>query len=174
MADYTSTPSVGQLHDNSCWAASLTWFLRQDTGGRPSWTQAEIIKQYRRAQEVGSGALLADCIVNLWADDQRLRMSTRLHATPDAELTSLPLGTKPVCIAFKHVTGFAHMNVIWSLGGDDVMCMEPYWPFPGANGKRTGRFVQRKLEHFNYGDNIVMAWANPANTSSTATPKDAG
>ncbi|MDB5376781.1 MAG: hypothetical protein JWR00_1227 [Rubritepida sp.] len=173
MADYTSTPSIGQLHENSCWAASLAWFLKQDTGGRPSWSQQDVIGKFKNNLTT-DGALIGDYLANLWSQDQRLKMSTRVHATPDAELASLPLGSKPVCIAFKHITGFAHMNVIWGLGGDDVMCMEPYWPFPGANGKRTGRFVKRKLEHFNYGDNVVLAWANPSNTSTTATPADAG
>ncbi|MDB5416028.1 MAG: hypothetical protein JWR10_4363 [Rubritepida sp.] len=172
MADYSSTPSIGQMHENSCWAASLAWFLKQDTAGRPAWTQKQVVDQYWRSID-GNGALIGDYLANLWSNDQRLRMSTSVYATPDAELTSLPLGSKPVCIAFKHLTGFAHMNVIWGLGGDDVMCMEPYWPFPGVNGKRTGRFVKRKLDHFNYGDNIVMAWANPPHTSSTATPADA-
>ncbi|WP_424812573.1 hypothetical protein [Roseococcus sp. YIM B11640] len=173
MPDYTSTPSIGQLHGNSCWAASLAWFLKQDTGGRPSWSQKQIMEIYWRSTRE-DGSLIGDYLATLWSQDQRLRMSTRVHPTPDPELYSLPLGTKPVCIAFKHITGYAHMNVIWSLGGDDVMCMEPYWPFPGTDGKRTGRFVQRKLEHFNYGDNVVLAWANPPDKASTATPAEAG
>jgi hypothetical protein len=173
MTDYSTTPSIGQQHENSCWAASLAWFLKQDTGGRPSWSQSRIMYEYRN-NLAPDGSLFGDYLANLWSQDQRLKMSTKVHATPDAELTSLPLGSKPVCIAFKHITGFAHMNVIWGLTGDEVMCMEPYWPYPGGNGKRTGRFVRRRLEHFNYGDNVVLAWANPSGTSTTGTPAEAG
>ncbi len=174
MANFSSVPSIGQLHENSCWAACLAWFLKASPGsGRPSWTQQEIIKTYWRSTDT-SGGLFGTYLANLWSDDTRLRMATRVHATPDAELSGLPLGNKPVCIAFKHITGFAHMNVIWKIDDRTVMCMEPYWPFPGADGKRTGRMVRRDIEHFNYGDNVVLAWARPFEGSSTSTPDDVG
>lgn len=174
MADYQSIPSIGQAHENSCWAACLAWFLKQDTGGRPAWTQGEIIGIYHRSLD-GNGAMIPEYMVNAWKNDTRLRMNTRVHPTPNATLTSLPLGSKPVCIAFKHVTGFAHMNVIWKATDTAVWCMEPFWPYPGTNGKRTGRFVRREIDdHFNFGDNVVLAWANPFEGQTTATPADAG
>ncbi len=50
--------------------------------------------------------------------------------------------------------------------------MEPYWPFPGVNGKRTGRFVEREInDHFNFGDAVVLAWANPFEGESAAPPQ---
>ncbi|MEI6158954.1 MAG: hypothetical protein WCP77_03895 [Roseococcus sp.] len=174
MADYQSIPSIGQAHENSCWAACLAWFLKQDTDGRPSWTQKEIMDIYWRSLD-SNGAMIPEYMVQAWKTDKRLRMSTRVHPTPDYELKSLPLGSKPVCIAFKHLTGFAHMNVIWKATETAVWCMEPYWPFPGKNGKRTGRFVKREIDdHFNYGDNVVLAWANAPGAGGTATPAEAG
>lgn len=173
MPDFASVPSIGQAHENSCWAACLAWFLKADTEGRPAWTQAEIMNIYRRSLD-GNGAMIAEYMVQAWKNDTRLRMNTRVHPTPDPELDSLPLGSKPVCIAFKHMGGFAHMNVIWKLEGRRVMCMEPYWPFPGQNGKRTGRMVARDLDHFNFGDNVVLAWAVPFDGRPTATPAEAG
>ena len=173
MTNYTSVPSIGQLHQNSCWAACLAWFLKADTEGRPSWTQKEIIKTYWRSVDT-NGGLIGDYVAQLWKDDTRLRMTTRVHATPDATLDSLPLGSKPVCIAFKHITGFAHMNVIWKQDERTVMCMEPFWPHPGQDGKRTGRMVRRDIEHFNYGDNVVLAWAVPFDGRKTSVPAEAG
>ena len=173
MTHFASVPSIGQLHENSCWAACLAWFLKADNDGRPSWTQKEIIKTYWRSVDQ-NGALFGDYSAQLWRDDQRLRMNTRVHATPNAELDSLPLGSKPVCIAFKHITGFAHMNVIWKVDTRTVMCMEPFWPHPGRDGNRTGRMVRRDIEHFNYGDNVVLAWAVPPDGRSTSVPADAG
>lgn len=174
MADYSTIPSIGQLHENSCWAACLAWFLKQDTDGRPSWTQKQILDIYWRSLD-SNGAMIPEYMVQAWRNDTRLRMSTLVYPTPNASLYSLPIGSKPVCIAFKHLTGFAHMNVIWKATETAVWCMEPYWPLPGKNGKRTGRFVKREIDdHFNYGDNIILAWANPVGGGGTATPAEAG
>lgn len=172
MAKFTAVPSIGQLHNNSCWAACLAWFLKANAGtGRPSWTQPEVIKTYRNNVDT-VGGLPGDYMYNLWRGDTRLRMQTCIFPTPDPELGSLPLGSAPVCIAFKHPTGFAHMNVIWRIDDDSVMCMEPYWPLPGVDGKRTGRMVRRDISHFNYGDEVVLAWAKPFDGRATSIPDD--
>ena len=169
---FTSIPSVGQLHENSCWAACLTWFLKASPGGRPSWTQKQVITEYTRSC-MPDGSMYDGAMMNGWANDTRLKMNTLLFETPDPDLADLPLGSKPVCIAFKHVTGFAHMNVIWRADPGYVMCMEPYWPFPGTDGKRTGRMVRRAFEHFNYGDRVLLAWARPFDGATTSSPDDA-
>jgi hypothetical protein len=119
--------------------------------------------------------MIPEHMVEAWKADQRLKMSTRVHPTPDPELKSLPLGSHPVCIAFKHTTGFAHMNVIWKANEDGkVHCMEPYFPFPGINGQRTGRFVTRSLDHFNVSDNVILAWAVPFEGGGGSTPEESG
>ncbi len=108
---YRSIPSIGQAHENSCWAACLAWWLKAVQGGRPSWTQAKIMEVYRRSLD-GDGAMIPEYMVQAWRNDQRLKMGTMVFKTPYATLDRLPIGPTPVCIAFKHVTGFAHMNVI--------------------------------------------------------------
>ncbi|NKC31951.1 hypothetical protein [Falsiroseomonas selenitidurans] len=157
---YRTTPSMGQLHENSCWAACLAWWLKAVAGGRPSWTQREIIDIYWRSVD-DNGAMQPQYLVTAWSRDKRLKMGTMVFKTPHATLDRLPIGPTPVCIAFKHLTGFAHMNVIWPNGPGRVIAMEPYFPFPGANGRRTGRFVDREIEHYNYGDAVILAYANP-------------
>ena len=172
MANFTSVPSIGQLRNNSCWAACLAWFLRANAGtGRPTWTQKDVLKTYWNSVDA-DGGLPGDYVVNLWRDDTRLRMQSCVFPTPDATLSSLPLGRAPVCIAFKHITGFSHMNVIWRIDDDTVMCMEPFWPLPGVDGKRTGRIVRRDIDYFNHGDNVVLAWAKPFSGRATSTPDD--
>ncbi|MGX9963308.1 hypothetical protein ACVFYP_08285 [Roseomonas sp. F4] len=163
---YRNTPSIGQLHGNSCWAASLAWWLKAVGDGRPSWTQREIIEIYWRSTD-DNGAMKPEYLVNAWRNDKRLKMGTTVFATPYATLDRLPIGPTPVCIAFKHFTGFAHMNVIWPNGPGRVWAMEPYFPYPGMDGKRTGRFVDREIDHYNYGDNVILAWADPY---AAATP----
>ncbi len=166
-------PSTGQLHENSCWAASLAWFLKAVQGGRPSWNQKKIIDLFWNYTD-SNGAMRPEAMVGGWNADTRLKMSTCVWPTPNATLSDLPLGNMPVCIAFKHMTGFAHMNVIWRNGNDGIVkCMEPFFPYPGVNGKRTGRMVERSFEHFNFGDNVVLAWARPFDGRSTAKPSEA-
>jgi hypothetical protein len=157
---YRTTPSIGQLHGNSCWAACLAWWFKAVGGGRPSWTQREIIDVYWRSVD-SDGAMKPEYMLTAWSRDQRLKMGTGVFKTPNPTLDRLPIGPTPVCIAFKHMTGFAHMNVIWPSEPGTVIAMEPYWPYPGVNGKRTGRFVERSIEHYNYGDAVILAWANP-------------
>ncbi|MBX9596399.1 MAG: hypothetical protein K2X46_18675 [Roseomonas sp.] len=166
---YRTIPSIGQMHENSCWAACLAWWLKAVAGGRPSWTQAKIMDIYRRSLD-GDGAMIPEYMVQAWRNDQRLRMGTMVFKTPHATLDRLPIGPTPVCIAFKHLTGFAHMNVIWPGEPGKVIAMEPFWPHPGVNGKRTGRFVERELDHYNYGDNVILAWANPFEGESSTPP----
>ncbi len=174
MPYFSIGPSIGQAHENSCWAASLAWFLKAVQGGRPDWNQTRIISLFDRYTD-DNGAMRPEAMVGGWNSDTRLKMSTRVWPTPDATLNDLPLRNMPVCIAFKHMTGFAHMNVIWRNGNDGIVkCMEPFWPFPGVDGKRTGRMVERSFEHFNFGDNVVLAWARPFDGSSTSTPAEAG
>jgi hypothetical protein len=171
--NYTKIPSIGQAHDNSCWAACLAWWLKAMQGGRPSWTQAVVMKEFNRCTD-SNGAMSGNSMINGLSDETRVMMSAAEFDTPDAVLTGLPLGSKPVVIAFRHITGFAHMNVIWACRTGTVMCMEPYWPFPGVNGKRTGRFVERGFDHFNYGDSVVLAWGDPPDGTPTSSPMDAG
>ncbi|WP_431285329.1 hypothetical protein ACQW02_11225 [Humitalea sp. 24SJ18S-53] len=173
MTNYTKVPSIGQIYDNSCWAACLAWWLKAVQGGRPSWTQSRVMQEFKRCTDT-NGAMSADSMINGLTDDTRMKMSAAEFETPDEILTGLPLGSKPVVIAFKHITGFAHMNVIWACRTGTVMCMEPFWPMPGVDNKRTGRFVERGFDHFNYGNSVVMAWGNLSDGSSTSSPMEAG
>lgn len=173
MPYFNPGPSIGQLHENSCWAACLAWFLKAVQGGRPSWNQKKIIEEFWNYTDA-NGAMRPEAMVGGWNADTRLKMSTCVWPTPGPVLPDLPLGNMPVCIAFKHLSGFAHMNVIWRNGNDGIVkCMEPYWPYPGVNGKRSGRLVERSFEHFNYGDNVVLAWARPFNGGMTMQPDQA-
>ncbi len=171
---YRKVPTVGQAHENSCWAASLSWWLKAMAGtGRPSWTQSQV--QYEFAWGADENGAMRDvAMMNSWADDTRLKMATRIFETPNEELNDLPLGSKPVCIAYKHPSGFAHMNVIWRDGPGFCVAMEPYFPYPGTNGTRKGRFVRREYDWFNRGDRVLLAWGRPFDGAVTNWPEDAG
>ena len=85
-------------------------------------------------------------MLNAFSRDTRIKMQAKAFETSDPLLESLPLGEKPVLIAFKHMTGFAHMNAIFNYNGPAVTAMEPFFPHPGKDGKRIGRMVERSLE----------------------------
>ncbi|WP_426954256.1 hypothetical protein [Muricoccus radiodurans] len=173
ITNWAGLPAQGQLHGNACWAACLSWWLKAMRGGRPVWDQKTIMKEYWRSID-DNGAMRPEYMVNSWCNDTRLKMSTCLWPTPDPDLYSLPLGSTPVCIAFKHITGFAHMNVIFEQSGGFVWAMEPYFPFPGQDGKRTGRIVKREIGDYNFGDNVVLGWGRPADGRDTKRPDEAG
>ena len=39
--------------------------------------------------------------------------------------------------------------------------MEPFFPYPGIDSGRTGRILDFEIQHYNQGDNIILAWADP-------------
>ena len=50
--NYRAIPPIGQAHENACWAASLTWWLKALAGtGRPSWTQDEVMYEFARGTD---------------------------------------------------------------------------------------------------------------------------
>ena len=65
----------------------------------------------------------------------------------------------PMIIIFNYpVVGGTHMNVIFNQKGDTVACMEPYFPFPGKDGQRSGIYVRRPLSFFANSQEIGIAY----------------
>jgi hypothetical protein len=52
------------------------------------------------------------------------------------------------------------MNVIFSQSDGQAWCREPYHPYPGTDGKRTGLMTRRPISHFTAGSpDILLGWA---------------
>jgi hypothetical protein len=112
-----------------------------------------------------TGAMRPTHMVPTWrmsgATDERPEMGTGVFATPNPTSDRLQIGNTPVCIAFKHFTGFTHTQRDLAQWPGKLRAMEPILPHPGVDGRRTGQIVDREIQHHNYGDNIILAWADP-------------
>ena len=76
----------------------------------------------------------------------------------------MPLGEKPVIIAFNYPTiGGTHMNVVFGYDGAGharkMTAMEPYHPHPGKDGNRTGAFLERTVDFYiKDSPNVLLFW----------------
>jgi len=165
--DFRSVPTEGQFDQFSCWAACLAWWLRAVRDGRPSWNQAAIIAEFNKYCD-DDGGFPPEKILDVWPKDSRLKISGGVFKTDSYRFKNLPLGDSPVIIAFNYPTiGGTHMNVLFELDGQvsarKVTAMEPYFPYPGTNGKRTGRFEERSADFYiKDSPNIILFWPTVA------------
>jgi hypothetical protein len=161
--DYRSVPAEGQFDQFSCWAACLAWWLRAVRGGRPSWNQAAIISEYNKYCG-DDGSFPPEEIMRVWQGDARLKMSCGVFKTSEYRFARLPLGDSPVMIAFNYpLVGGTHMNVVFGLDSQmnarKLTAMEPYFPYPGTDGRRTGRFEERTADFYiKESPNIILFW----------------
>jgi hypothetical protein len=155
---YKATPPVGQNDNMACWAACLSWWLKAMKEGRPAWSQNQIIVEYDKHTDA-EGGFPPKKLVEVFSKDQRLKISAGFFDPHKYRSTDLPLGDKPVIIAFKHPQAGTHMNVIFGQLNRQVIAMEPYHPYPGTDGKRTGTFIDRSVD-FYLGNTteIILAW----------------
>ncbi|WP_203072744.1 hypothetical protein [Falsiroseomonas ponticola] len=158
MFDYRTIPPVGQNDEMACWAACLCWWLRAVRDGRPSWTQNQIIVEYDK-HTASDGGFDPLTLMEVLQKDTRLKISCGVFKSSTYRFRGLPIGDLPVLIAYNHPQAGTHMNVIFGQIGRTVTAMEPYFPYPGKNGKRTGTFIDRSADFFiEKSPNIILAW----------------
>ncbi|MBX3500086.1 MAG: hypothetical protein KF889_11620 [Alphaproteobacteria bacterium] len=156
--NYKSVPAIGQFDRMACWAACLAWWLKAVKDGRPSWTQSQVISEYDKHTEA-DGGFNPQTLIDVFKNDSRLKISAGVFKTSQYRGRGLPLGDKPVMIAYNHPQAGTHMNVLFGQVNRDVIAMEPYHPYPGKDGQRTGIFVDRNVDFFiKNSPNIILAW----------------
>jgi hypothetical protein len=160
---FAAIPPVGQIDAMSCWAACLTWWLKAVGNGRPAWTQTHIIAEYTKFTDE-EGGFPPPKILEVWQADSRLRLEGGIFQSQRYWHQGLPLGQTPVMIAFRHPQAGTHMNVVFDQHGRTLQAMEPFFPFPGQNGKRTGRILERSVDfyvrdNFDKSKEIMLFWA---------------
>lgn len=146
--DYTKKlKHHGQPDMNSCWATSISW-----------WTKAMSLNFKRKSVEVGEmiGKFMHLCDSNggmsissirKVCEDAEIRISLN-YLSPDRFKSYEGLDSPMIVIFNYPIIGGTHMNVIFDQKGSTVQCMEPYHPFPGTDGTRTGKFIRRNLSFF--------------------------
>ncbi|GJD51223.1 hypothetical protein OPKNFCMD_3975 [Methylobacterium crusticola] len=156
--NYRNIPPVGQWDGMSCWAACLEWWLKAVGDGRPKWSQKDLIVNFYGFTD-DSGGIQVDKLIVALNNNPNLKIQSGMFQSAKYRYAPLPLGETPVIIMFREPQGGIHMNVVFGQTQRDVICMEPYFPFPGVDYKRTGSFMQRKVDHFLGAKDFGLAWA---------------
>lgn len=166
MANYKSTPPVGQFDDMACWAACLEWWLRALGGGRPRWNQSDLFGRFENIAE-DDGTLNVLNFMGAVRNMPGLKLTCSLFPTNRHRGQRLPVGERPVLIGYRPPddTGTApnmvHMNVVVAQSSGRVTVMEPFYPFPGRDFHRTGVFTTRNLGFFlDNASDFMLGWAN--------------
>ncbi|MBV9833333.1 MAG: hypothetical protein JO055_02930 [Alphaproteobacteria bacterium] len=157
--NYKATPTVGQNDNMSCWAACLSWWLKAVADGRPAWSQNKVIAEFDKYTS-DDGGFDPQNLIDVFSKDARLKISAGVFKTDQYRFRGLPLGDKPVIIAFNHADlGGTHMNVLFGQVNRDLFAMEPYYPYPGRDGQRTGQFVERNADFYiKASPNVILCW----------------
>jgi hypothetical protein len=165
VANYRSVSPVGQMDNMACWAACLAWWLKA-LGDRPRWSQTDMFKQFDDLTD-DDGGLNVNAFIDAVNNMPGLKLTAALFPTNRYRGGRLPIGERPVLIGFRPPddTGTApnniHMNVVLSQSSGKVTAMEPYYPFPGQDFKRTGTFLTRNLGFYiDNAPDVMLGWAN--------------
>jgi hypothetical protein len=156
-------PAIGQIGANTCWAACLSWWLKVMAHGYYSrkWLwQEELIERFRSLTEA-NGSVSPRQFVEV-GKDAEVRMTVR-YVTGDTVVDDYTF-EMPCLLVFNYPKiGGTHMNVVFNrdYSKGTVQCMEPYFPFPGEDGKRTGQFVTRPLSFFFNSEEVGVGYATP-------------
>jgi hypothetical protein len=140
--------SVGQNDSNACWAASLSWWLSAMMLNykRKAMTQNELIGKFMDLSEDDGTLSISGFRKVCESAEVRMYLQYMSPSKFQADYTNID---QPLVIVFNYpVIGGTHMNVIFDQQGSTVCCMEPFFPYPGEDNKRTGQYVRRATSFF--------------------------
>ncbi len=157
--DYTKAlKSEGQFDRNACWAASISWWtaaMSQNYKRVTQW-QSELISKYDHLTNDEGAMPLTGIKTVCQSSEIRAELKFITPSSFKSNYTNIDL---PMIIIFNYPkVGGTHMNVIFNQTNDTVMCMEPYSPFPGKDGQRTGKYVRRSLSFFANSEEIGIGY----------------
>lgn len=160
--NYEKNLPIGQFDDYSCWAASLSWWLKAVGGGRPALSQGQLITEFSKYCDE-NGGMPPRTFRDKVCTDARFRLKMTFVSAADLSLYAI---SEPKLIVYNYPeAGGTHMNVVFKSGFDaavsnvTVGCMEPFYPVDAATGKRQGKILRRPLAHFMNSEEIGLASA---------------
>ena len=166
--DFTKivTP-IGQFDQNACWAASLswwTWAMAMGLDKRKFMSQMDLIKKFNNLCDENTGGMTKSGIRSI-CDSAEIRIN--LTYTGSADFKKFKNINMPMFIIFNYpVISGTHMNIIFNQKGNTVACMEPYYPYPGKDGRRSGRYIRRDLGFFCSGPQVGIGIAREYTAAS--------
>ncbi|MFO0916355.1 MAG: hypothetical protein U0795_25585 [Pirellulales bacterium] len=139
---------VGQNDRNACWAASISWWLNAySLHFKRRWlTQNDLLAKFTD-KCLDDGSLPISQLRSV-CESAEVRIDLA-YMSPAKFRSDYETIDGPLLIVFNYPTvGGTHMNVIFDRQGGTVMAMEPYFPFPGRDGQRTGKYERRDLTFY--------------------------
>lgn len=152
--------SIGQVDSMACWAACLEWWTTAlarygNSQGRYGQGQLDLIGKYIKILDDNGGISMA-ALEKIGKDPL---VNCKWQKVTSASFKDFNL-TQPVLVAFSYPkVGGYHMNVVFGLDDSKVMAMEPYHPFPGEDGKRTGKYESRSVSFYTTGSEVIVGYA---------------
>ena len=161
--DYKSHfPAIGQFDKNACWAASISWWLQVMAHGfyKRKWlTQTDLITKFDSLCEEDGSMSVAN--IRKVCENAEVRITLK-YIAPAVLVSDYKHISEPVVVIFNYPkVGGTHMNVIFNRDGDNIQCMEPYYPYPGVDGKRTGQILTRPITFFGSTGQIGIGYLAP-------------
>lgn len=159
---YEKIPPIGQFDDYSCWAASLSWWLKAVRGGRPALSQSQLIEEFSQYCD-DNGGMPPRTFRDKVCADARFRL--KMTFVTAADLSYYQLDTPKLIVYNYPEAGGTHMNVVFKSAFDGhamqvtIGCMEPFYPVDAATGQRRGKILRRPLTHFINSQEIGLASA---------------
>ncbi len=155
--DYTKIlKPEGQFDKFACWAASISWWtaaMSQNYKRKTMW-QSELITKFDSLTET-DGSMSIPSIRKVC---ESAEVRAELKYINPATLKEYNIDMPMIVIFNYPKIGGTHMNVIFNKQDSTVMCMEPYFPFPGTDGKRTGVYTRRPLSFFANSEQIGIGY----------------
>ncbi|HRH42205.1 MAG TPA: hypothetical protein PKY82_11310 [Pyrinomonadaceae bacterium] len=158
--NYATIKPIGQFDKNSCWAASLSWWLKAIEHSN-ALTQSQLISRFDYLTNSDGG-------ISIFALKSKIYPSFGMK-TVDVSIEKLAglEVNKPLIIIYNYPeVGGTHMNVIFARTIDSsrgiqvgFTVMEPFYPLGGKDGQRTGLFITRPVSHFTT-SSILIAESN--------------
>lgn len=148
----------GQFDKNACWAASISWWTAAMSQNykRKTMAQSELISKFDHL--TGEDGAMPISGIRRVCESSEVKAELK-YISPSKLKSDYTDIDSPMIIIFNYpVVGGTHMNVIFNQKGDTVACMEPYFPFPGKDGQRSGIYVRRPLSFFANSQEIGIAY----------------
>lgn len=161
--DYsTKLNAIGQPDSMGCWYTCISWWLKAMAvnSKRRALDPLEVYTKFQSVVGDGwnklGGGLSKEKLIKI-GKDQAVRMTFDFH-TPETFKTKMAIDV-PVLVIFNYPgAGGTHMNALFNQTGDEVWSMEPYYPLSAEDGKRTGKYIKRKMSFFTTGAEVGVGY----------------
>lgn len=154
---YHNLKAAKQIDETTCWAASLSWWLKA-VGGRGEFTQEDLLQEYAQYWKSTSDGTITKAGMSKLVYDPRWRMDVQwiLGFQFSEAILAEHIARGPIYIGYyEKKVGGNHVNVIYQSleksGEIRVKVMEP----------DGGKHRTRNLSYYRGSGELILASPNP-------------